>query len=89
MNCSEKKAYYLRTDLNIKTKIEKFLPPINFFEHCSFFFALSVENLININSPYWLKQKLLSVGILPVNNLLDYQNLSSKTLQVAKTSIFY
>jgi len=40
----------------------------------STFVALSVENLENVSSPIWLKQKLISSGIIPSNNLLDFQN---------------
>jgi len=40
----------------------------------STFLALSVENLENVSSPTWLKEKLISSGILPSNNLLDFQN---------------
>lgn len=53
---------------------EKSFTPINEIENCSVFFAATIENLNNYITPYWLKQRLISVGILPVNNLLDYQN---------------
>jgi phenylalanyl-tRNA synthetase beta subunit len=33
-----------------------------------------VENLTNFTVPKWIKQKLISSGITPVNNLLDFQN---------------
>jgi phenylalanyl-tRNA synthetase beta chain len=35
---------------------------------------MTVENLTNFTVPKWLKQKLLSSGITPTNNLLDFQN---------------
>ena len=41
---------------------------------CKTFLAITVENLTTLDSPKWLKQKLFSAGILPVNNLLDFQN---------------
>jgi phenylalanyl-tRNA synthetase beta chain len=40
----------------------------------STFLAVSVENLSNLTSPTWIKQKLISSGIVPSNNLLDFQN---------------
>ncbi|HSP86971.1 MAG TPA: phenylalanine--tRNA ligase beta subunit-related protein, partial [Ignavibacteriaceae bacterium] len=38
------------------------------------FIAIQVENLMNFNSPDWLKEKLLSSGIIPTNDFLDFQN---------------
>jgi phenylalanyl-tRNA synthetase beta chain len=38
------------------------------------FVTITVENLKNVNSPTWLKQKLISSGLVPANNLLDFQN---------------
>jgi phenylalanyl-tRNA synthetase beta chain len=40
----------------------------------STFLAVTVENLTNVSSPTWLKQRLLNSGISPSNNLLDFQN---------------
>nr|UXN45024.1 phenylalanine tRNA synthetase [Haslea karadagensis] len=40
---------------------------------CSIFLAMTVENLINTTSPNWIKQKLISSGFSPTNNLLDFQ----------------
>jgi phenylalanyl-tRNA synthetase beta chain len=40
----------------------------------STFLAVTVENLNNVTSPTWVKQKLISSGIVPSNNLLDFQN---------------
>ena len=41
---------------------------------CSMFISIIVKNLTNQTSPKWLKEKLLSSGILPSNNLVDFQN---------------
>ena len=38
------------------------------------FISIIVENLTNQVSPKWLKEKLLSSGIVPSNNLVDFQN---------------
>ena len=40
----------------------------------STFLAINVEQIHNVNSPNWLKQKLISSGIVPLNNLVDFQN---------------
>lgn len=41
---------------------------------CSSFIALTIENCNDFRSPKWLKQKLIASGIIPENNLLDFQN---------------
>ena len=40
----------------------------------SIFVAVTLENVTNFISPKWLKRKLISSGITPENNLLDFQN---------------
>ena len=47
--------------------------PLNFHE-CSGFISIIVENLTNLTSPIWLKQKLIASGLTPENNLTDFQN---------------
>nr|YP_010517111.1 phenylalanine tRNA synthetase [Haslea karadagensis]UXN44893.1 phenylalanine tRNA synthetase [Haslea karadagensis]UXN45154.1 phenylalanine tRNA synthetase [Haslea karadagensis] len=58
--------------LNWKSDMEqqKIFSTENF---CSIFLAMTVENLINTTSPNWIKQKLISSGFSPTNNLLDFQ----------------
>nr|WAJ48339.1 Phenylalanine--tRNA ligase beta subunit [Haslea ostrearia] len=34
---------------------------------------MTIDNLTNISSPNWIKQKLISSGFSPTNNLLDFQ----------------
>ena len=41
---------------------------------CSSFLSFTIENLTNFASPKWLKQKLISSGVVPENNLNDFQN---------------
>ena len=74
INIKQKQTNFLTDNLSFKNKIKEFLSPSYSFKDCTLFFAITIENLVNYNSPYWLKQKLLSAGILPLNNLLDYQN---------------
>ena len=38
------------------------------------FLAVTVENLIDNTVPNWITKKLISSGIKPLNNLLDFQN---------------
>lgn len=41
--------------------------------HYSTFITISIENITSIESPNWLKQRLISSGIELSNNLLDFQ----------------
>jgi phenylalanyl-tRNA synthetase beta chain len=55
-------------------KVENFSVAISDEYNCSIFVAVVIENLTDLRVPKWIKQKLLSSGITPVNNLLDFQN---------------
>jgi len=41
---------------------------------CSKFLAVKIENLRDTSVPNWVKNKLISSGLIPLNNLLDFQN---------------
>ena len=41
---------------------------------CSIFLGVIIDNLININTPQWLKHKLRISGVEPLNTLVDFQN---------------
>ena len=43
-------------------------------EDCSGFITLQIDNITNFTSPNWLQEKLISSGVKPENNLLDFQN---------------
>jgi len=43
-------------------------------QNCSIFLTITAENIENITSPKWLKQKLISSGLEPSNTLSDFQN---------------
>jgi phenylalanyl-tRNA synthetase beta chain len=43
-------------------------------QDCSILSSVIVENLTNITVPKWIRQKLISSGIIPLNNLIDFQN---------------
>ena len=42
--------------------------------YCSTFLAVVIENFTETSTPQWIKEKLISSGVVPVNNLLDFQN---------------
>lgn len=44
---------------------------------CPNFIGIVVENITNFQSPKWMQQKLLMSGIIPENNLVDFQNYIS------------
>ena len=54
----------------IENKSDLFLSNSN----CSMFLSLILKNLRNQTSPKWIKEKLLSSGLTPSNNLADFQN---------------
>ena len=74
VNKPPKNSKYLMNNLEWEKQISNScstsIKPNNF----STFFALTVENLTNFTIPKWLKEKLLSSGLTPSNNLLDFQN---------------
>jgi phenylalanyl-tRNA synthetase beta chain len=74
LNKQPKKLSYLTSSKTWKNTIENLA--VNFAEesNCNTFLAVTVENMIDLNAPKWLKEKLISSGITPVNNLLDFQN---------------
>ena len=65
---------YSTINFNWKQQIKN-LPEIFLSKNfCPTFIALKVENLTELTVPKWLRQKLIYSGILPRNNLLDFQN---------------
>jgi phenylalanyl-tRNA synthetase beta chain len=42
--------------------------------NCSIFVAIIIENLTNRTVPKWITEKLISSGIIPSNDLSDFQN---------------
>ena len=63
-----------RTSNFLRPYVIKNFSPIDGIADCSTFFAVTIENLTYCNVPRWLTHRLKSVGVLPLNNLLDYQN---------------
>ena len=65
---------YTANNLNWKRKIENLSLTVENTNDCSTFLAVSIKNLINTSSPRWMKEKLISSGIITTDNLLDFQN---------------
>ena len=42
--------------------------------NCTEFITVVIDNLNSFNSPKWLQNKLIASGIIPQNNLSDFQN---------------
>ena len=74
LNKSLQPAKYSISDSNWKSDIENLSISIQSEENCSTFLAMTVENLNDLKVPKWIQNKLLSSGITPTNNLLDFQN---------------
>ncbi|MBU4317918.1 MAG: phenylalanine--tRNA ligase subunit beta [Proteobacteria bacterium] len=43
-------------------------------DHCPRYAARIIENITVAPSPYWLQDRLLSVGLRPINNIVDITN---------------
>nr|YP_009029269.1 phenylalanine-tRNA ligase beta subunit [Didymosphenia geminata]AGH28800.1 phenylalanine-tRNA ligase beta subunit [Didymosphenia geminata] len=67
-------ADYLLKPTNWKKYIDLKTQPITTDSNCSTLLAIKIENFSKIAIPKWVTQKLLSSGIVPLNNLLDFQN---------------
>jgi phenylalanyl-tRNA synthetase beta chain len=65
--------YFWQTS-NWENQFFEFLSPSSDKHELSLFLTITVENLTNIKTPHWLTNKLVSSGITPQNNLLDYKN---------------
>ena len=74
LNKPVRTSNYSVEDLNWKQDIESLSLTFQNKQNYSTFISMTVENLTNFTVPKWLKQKLLSSGIIPLNNLLDFQN---------------
>lgn len=43
-------------------------------ENCKFYSARKIENVVIKESPWWLKSKLITAGVRPINNVVDITN---------------
>lgn len=67
-------SIYRNQTFNWKKTIENLSITIPNRNNCSTFLAITIENITDHTVPKWIKKKLISSGIDPVNNLLDFQN---------------
>ena len=59
---------------NFKKTILKNVTNLVLDKNCTSFVSLSIENIMNRTVPKWITDKLISSGIMPLNNLIDFQN---------------
>ena len=69
-----RRSNYSIEHLNWKQDIENLSSIIEDETNCSTFIVMTVENLTDLKVPKWLKNKLISSGLTPTNDLLDFQN---------------
>lgn len=74
LNKPLKKLPYLTSSTAWKNKIENSALLLSEEINCKTFLAIKADNLIDVNAPEWLKEKLISSGITPNHDLLDFQN---------------
>jgi phenylalanyl-tRNA synthetase beta chain len=74
LNKPYKTSKYLNKNWDINNLKHNSIFQPNELNNYSTFLTVTVEHLNNVNSPTWLKQKLISSGLVPANNLLDFQN---------------
>lgn len=74
LNQSIKISNYVLNNKEWKQSIEDKTEIISVDYNCSMFLSVIIENLTSINVPKWMAQKLISSGIVPANNLSDFQN---------------
>lgn len=66
-----KKLYYIKSiKKNLKKKVKFLQAEFN----CSVFLGLIIKNVNDFTSPIWLQEKLISSGIVPKNDLSDFQS---------------
>lgn len=74
LNKPYKNFKYVNKSNTWKTLFKEYEEYSLLMNNCEIFVAIIIKNLKKINSPKWIKQKLLDSGLSPTNNLLDYQN---------------
>ena len=74
LNKSSNISAYSLKNFGWKQKIKNLSKPLRNEDNCSTFISLIVENINDSTTPKWIKEKLISSGITPLNNLLDFQN---------------
>lgn len=74
LNQPTKRSIYSLKMFDWKEKIENLSEPILSENTCSIFVSVILDNINDHTVPKWIQEKLISSGITPFNNLLDFQN---------------
>jgi phenylalanyl-tRNA synthetase beta chain len=74
LNQPVKISNYSIKNFDWKEKLNNFSISISEEYNCSILVSVIIENLNDLTVPKWIKQKLVSSGLTPLNNLLDFQN---------------
>ena len=65
---------YTNKTFEWKQKIQSLSQTNLITKDCNEFRTLTIDNLTDLTSPKWLKQKLVASGVVPENTILDFQN---------------
>ena len=65
----KKISFKKKTNHNLKVKIEK-----NKNQACTIFGSCLIKNITNKQSPSWLKERILSLGLRPISAVVDITN---------------
>lgn len=74
LNQSTYSSSYIDQPVKYQKMITEVINQVESTAEYSTFLAITIENLENLTSPKWIKEKLTCSKIEPVNNLLDFQN---------------
>ena len=74
LNKPIKISNYLIKSNNLKQTIFKNAKILPSDQECIILSSIVIENLTNITVPKWITQKLISSGVIPSNDLMDFQN---------------
>ncbi len=69
-----KKHNLREEDFTYDTQVRSFIPVIQNQDDAMVFYTISVENVVIQDSPDWLRQRINSMGIKSINNIVDISN---------------
>nr|YP_009496696.1 phenylalanine-tRNA ligase beta subunit [Entomoneis sp.]AWT39408.1 phenylalanine-tRNA ligase beta subunit [Entomoneis sp.] len=74
LNKQPKNVPYLQTNTSWTETVKNSTVNLPENETCETLLAVAVKNVTDFSSPQWLKNKLISSGLTPANDLSDFQN---------------
>ena len=74
LNQPTKTSKYILKNKSWQQQMEEKAEIFSAASNCSMFLAVVIENLTNLTVPKWITEKLLSSGLVPKNDLEDFQN---------------